>query len=151
MTRSTRLILFVACLIAIGTLGLHSRVAADESPLYGYSAESSRAERQWEEKLRAIPSPDNMREYMRRLSARPHNVGSPYDKDNADWLVSRRFVECCRLAHPRRLRRPVPGSRSAALKLKPAICSSASSAQIGSLQLLFNHGIIVPFHFRSFS
>jgi N-acetylated-alpha-linked acidic dipeptidase len=73
--------------MAIGTLALHSSVTADESPLYGYSAESSRAERQWEEKLRAIPSPDNMREYMRRLSARPHHVGSPYDKDNADWLA----------------------------------------------------------------
>jgi N-acetylated-alpha-linked acidic dipeptidase len=89
LTRSTRFTLFVACLIAIGTVALHSRVAADESPLYGYSAESSRAERQWEEKLRAIPSPDNMREYMRRLSARPHNVGSPYDKDNAEWLATK--------------------------------------------------------------
>jgi N-acetylated-alpha-linked acidic dipeptidase len=25
---------------------------------------------------------------MRRLSARPHHVGSPYDKDNADWLLA---------------------------------------------------------------
>ena len=87
MTGSTRFTLFFACLMVIGTLALHSSVTADESPLYGYSAESSRAERQWEEKLRAIPSPDNMREYMRRLSARPHHVGSPYDKDNADWLA----------------------------------------------------------------
>jgi N-acetylated-alpha-linked acidic dipeptidase len=87
LTGSTRFTLFFACLMAIGTLALHSSVTADESPLYGYSAESSRAERQWEEKLRAIPSPDNMREYMRRLSARPHHVGSPYDKDNADWLA----------------------------------------------------------------
>ena len=89
MTRLTRLTLFAACLIAIGTLALHSRVAADESPLYGYSAESSRAERQWEEKLRAVPSPENMRTYMQRLSARPHHVGSPYDKDNADWLAAK--------------------------------------------------------------
>jgi N-acetylated-alpha-linked acidic dipeptidase len=64
-----------------------SRVAADDQPLYGYSAESSRVERQWEEKLRAIPSPDNLRAYLQRLSARPHNVGSPYDKDNAEWIA----------------------------------------------------------------
>jgi len=89
LNRSTRFILFVAGPIAIGTLTLYSRATADESPLYGYSAESSRAERQWEERLRAIPSPDNMREYMRRLSARPHHVGSPYDKDNADWLAGK--------------------------------------------------------------
>jgi N-acetylated-alpha-linked acidic dipeptidase len=66
-----------------------SRVVADDQPLYGYSAESSRVERQWEEKLRAIPSPDNLRAYLQRLSARPHNVGSPYDKDNAEWIASK--------------------------------------------------------------
>ena len=67
-----------------------SRVTADETPaLYGYSAESSRVERQWEEKMRAIPEPANLRTYMERLTARPHNVGSPYDKDNAEWILSK--------------------------------------------------------------
>jgi N-acetylated-alpha-linked acidic dipeptidase len=68
---------------------LKSRVTADEVPLYGYSTESSRTERQWEEKMRATPDPKNLRAYMERLSARPHNVGSPYDKDNAEWLLSK--------------------------------------------------------------
>lgn len=31
----------------------------------------------------------NLRESMQRLSARPHHVGSPYDKDNAEWLLAR--------------------------------------------------------------
>src|SRR5258708_18701766 len=84
-----RFTLSLACLVFMGALTLYSRATADESPLYGYSAESSRAERQWEEKLRAIPSPENMRAYMQRLSARPHNVGSPHDKDNADWLAAK--------------------------------------------------------------
>ncbi len=44
---------------------------------------------QWEEKFRAIPNPDNLREYMRRLSARPHHVGSAYDKDNAEWILAK--------------------------------------------------------------
>ena len=26
---------------------------------------------------------------MQRLSARPHHVGSPYDKDNAEWIVAK--------------------------------------------------------------
>jgi N-acetylated-alpha-linked acidic dipeptidase len=68
---------------------LKSRVTAEDVPLYGYSAESSRTERQWEEKMRAIPDPKNLRAYMERLSARPHNVGSPYDKDNAEWLLAK--------------------------------------------------------------
>ena len=42
----------------------------------------------WESVLRGIPAPERMREYMQRLSARPHHVGSPYDKDNAQWLLS---------------------------------------------------------------
>jgi N-acetylated-alpha-linked acidic dipeptidase len=70
-------------------LPLKSRVTADETPLYGYSAESSRTERQWEEKMRAIPDPKNLRAYMERLTARPHNVGSPYDKDNAEWILAK--------------------------------------------------------------
>jgi N-acetylated-alpha-linked acidic dipeptidase len=68
---------------------IRSNVAADDVALYGYSAESSRVERQWEEKLRAIPSPENLRAYMQKLSARPHNVGSPYDKDNAEWIAAK--------------------------------------------------------------
>jgi N-acetylated-alpha-linked acidic dipeptidase len=58
------------------------------APLRGYTAEHSAAEVQWEQKFRAIPDADRLRENMRRLSARPHHVGSPYDKDNAEWLVA---------------------------------------------------------------
>jgi len=47
------------------------------------------ADSQWEEKFRAVPDPHNLREYMQRMSARPHHVGSPYDKDNAEWLVAK--------------------------------------------------------------
>jgi N-acetylated-alpha-linked acidic dipeptidase len=87
MHRST---LFASILLAGVTLApIGNHVIADEPALYGYSAESSRAERQWEEKLRAIPSPEKLRAYMQRLSARPHHVGSPYDKDNAEWILAK--------------------------------------------------------------
>jgi N-acetylated-alpha-linked acidic dipeptidase len=56
--------------------------------LRGYTAAHSAAEVQWEQKFRAIPEPGRIRENMRRLSARPHHVGSPYDKDNAEWLLA---------------------------------------------------------------
>src|SRR3954452_24607067 len=42
----------------------------------------------WAEQYRALPQPSAMKESMRRLSARPHHVGSPYDKDNAEWLAA---------------------------------------------------------------
>ena len=45
--------------------------SADPPPLRGYSADSSRVEREWEAKFRAIPDPALLRSYMQRLSARP--------------------------------------------------------------------------------
>src|SRR5947199_4784157 len=62
---------------------------AETGPLRGYSNESARVQREWETKFRAIPEPANLRTYMQRLSARPHHVGSPYDKDNAEWILAR--------------------------------------------------------------
>jgi N-acetylated-alpha-linked acidic dipeptidase len=56
-------------------------------PLLGFSAEGARAERALEARFDAIPSPDSLREHMRRLSARPHHLGSPYGKENADFLA----------------------------------------------------------------
>jgi N-acetylated-alpha-linked acidic dipeptidase len=87
MNRSALLVSFLFAGLSLAPIGSH--VLADEQPLFGYSAESSRAERQWEEKLRAIPSPDNLRAYMQHLSARPHHVGSPYDKENAEWIAAK--------------------------------------------------------------
>ncbi|MGH9558331.1 MAG: transferrin receptor-like dimerization domain-containing protein [Bryobacteraceae bacterium] len=47
------------------------------------------ADSSWEEKFRAIPDAQNLRADMQRLTARPHHVGSPYDKANAEWIVSK--------------------------------------------------------------
>jgi N-acetylated-alpha-linked acidic dipeptidase len=80
----------IAAVLLILLVVLPSPVfAADEAPLTGYSPRSSQTEREWESKFRAIPDPANLREDMRRLSARPHHVGSAYDKDNAEWILSR--------------------------------------------------------------
>src|SRR5882724_5476683 len=87
MNRSAALASLLFAGLSLAPFGNH--VVADEQPLFGYSAESSRTERQWEEKLRAIPSTENLRAYMQRLSAQPHHVGSTYDKNNADWIASK--------------------------------------------------------------
>ncbi len=57
--------------------------------LLGYSAQGAALESEWERKFQAGISADNIRENMQRLSARPHHVGSPYDKDNAEWILAR--------------------------------------------------------------
>ncbi len=80
----------VAAVLLLFTLILPPMaLGAGDTPLVGYSPRASQAEREWEAKFRAIPDPANLREYMRRLSARPHHVGSPYDKDNAEWILAR--------------------------------------------------------------
>ena len=58
------------------------------APLRGYTADHSATEVAWEQKFRALPDPARVRATMQRLSARPHHVGSPYDKDNAEWLLA---------------------------------------------------------------
>src|SRR5581483_3215242 len=75
------------CLILV-SLSISATVADDQS-LAGFSADGARAEHDRETKFRAIPSPQNQRDYMQRLTAHPHHVGSPYDKDNAEWLLAK--------------------------------------------------------------
>jgi len=79
-----RLILFSLLLVLMA-----APLGADEPLLQGFTKSSSAGERQWEQKFRALPSPQFMRDYMQRLSARPHHVGSPYDKANAEWILSK--------------------------------------------------------------
>src|SRR5260370_28821396 len=55
----------------------------------GFTARSAAAEREWEGKFRALPSPDSLRAYMGHLSAGPHQVGSPYDRANAEWILAK--------------------------------------------------------------
>jgi N-acetylated-alpha-linked acidic dipeptidase len=75
------------CLTLLTCLTLPAQ--APSIALRGYSTESGRIERDWETKFRALPSPQNLRDYMQRMAAHPHHVGSPYDKDNAEWILSK--------------------------------------------------------------
>jgi len=67
-------------------------IPQEPAPLAGFTADSARAERDWETRFRAIPDAALMRSYMERLTVRPHHVGSPYDRDNAEWLLEK-FLE----------------------------------------------------------
>ena len=80
---------FAALLLICALSASPLTLAADEVSFVGYAPRSSQTERDWESKFREIPDPANLREYMKRMSARPHHVGSPYDKDNAEWILAR--------------------------------------------------------------
>jgi N-acetylated-alpha-linked acidic dipeptidase len=80
--------LFLAAILGlVVALGPGSRaLAGDAAPLYGFSPTNSESQLKLEASFRAIPDPDNLRQYMQRLTAHPHHLGSPYDKENAEWI-----------------------------------------------------------------
>lgn len=52
----------------------------------GFSATAQSVQRDWETRFQGIPDPARQREYLRRLGARPHHVGSPYQRQNAEYM-----------------------------------------------------------------
>lgn len=87
--RSSLSCILILTLVQYSSAQQGSPAANTPRTLFGYTTESSRDERQWEQKFREIPAPDQVRENMRRLSAYPHHVGSAYDKDNAEWMLAK--------------------------------------------------------------
>jgi N-acetylated-alpha-linked acidic dipeptidase len=55
--------------------------------LLGFSAESSGTQREQEKKFDSYLQAGNLHDWLKRLSARPHHLGSPYDKENAEFIA----------------------------------------------------------------
>ena len=47
------------------------------------------AQRALEARFDALIRKDNLRDWMSRLAARPHHLGSAYDKDNVEWMAAK--------------------------------------------------------------
>jgi len=86
---ATYILLFTFTHLAAAQSASAPGAAAAPAQLLGYTVQSSATERDWEKKFQDGIVPANIRENMRRLSAWPHHVGSPYDKDNAEWILAR--------------------------------------------------------------
>jgi N-acetylated-alpha-linked acidic dipeptidase len=74
--------------LLISTTGLALAPTPVDAPLLGFFPQSIQAQRDLEARFKTMPDPSHMKEAMRRLSARPHHVGSPYDRDNAEWILN---------------------------------------------------------------
>ncbi|HEU4748064.1 MAG TPA: M28 family metallopeptidase [Gemmatimonadaceae bacterium] len=74
----------ISLILAAATLAFTPQQVAPE--LRGFLPRSAQVQRDLEARFRAIPDPARMREAMRVLSARPHHVGSPYGRANAEWI-----------------------------------------------------------------
>ncbi|HEX8774167.1 MAG TPA: transferrin receptor-like dimerization domain-containing protein [Pyrinomonadaceae bacterium] len=58
-----------------------------ERQLLGFDSTSTRRQLALEARFDALLKKENLRDWMQRMSARPHHVGSPYDKENAEFIA----------------------------------------------------------------
>jgi N-acetylated-alpha-linked acidic dipeptidase len=63
-----------------------STLSFSQKSVLGYSKESGEAQLKAEEKFDSYLSTKNVDDWIKRLSARPHHVGSPYGKANAEYM-----------------------------------------------------------------
>src|SRR5205085_7370190 len=59
-----------------------------EKPLFGFTSESAQQQRALESDFDAKLNPQHLHDWMQRLTARPHHLGSAYDKANAEFIAS---------------------------------------------------------------
>ena len=66
-------------------LAVHLQAA--EAPIRGFPPEALKAQHETERKLRAIPEPERLRTYMKRMAAKPHHAGSKGSQQVADYAL----------------------------------------------------------------
>src|SRR5207302_10958074 len=58
-----------------------------QKSLLGFSSEGAVQERALEMRFDSLLNRDHLRQWMKRLTARPHHLGSAYDKENAEFIA----------------------------------------------------------------
>lgn len=84
MIRFWRPTLAITLLLSL-TAAMYSQT---QQGFMGFSRESSSRQADLEKRFDSNLKTDNLRDWLKRLSARPHHVGSPYDKENAEFMAS---------------------------------------------------------------
>jgi N-acetylated-alpha-linked acidic dipeptidase len=78
--------LAIICLSA-AMITAQTTSGSQQKTLLGFDREGSDRQRAIEKQFDSLLKKENLREWMKRLSARPHHLGSPYGKDNADFIA----------------------------------------------------------------
>ncbi|HLH31302.1 MAG TPA: folate hydrolase, partial [Terriglobia bacterium] len=73
--------------ILLSTSLLTAQKNGPPPPLLGFDTDGTNRERGLEQQFDANIKKDDLRDWMKRLSAHPHHLGSAYDKDNADFIA----------------------------------------------------------------
>lgn len=80
-TRSVSRIIILVVIFAMLAINLSFAARTTQA-----QSNAQRSAVDWEEKYRALPRTDLLRDYMKVLSAEPHNIGSLASKRNAEWI-----------------------------------------------------------------
>ena len=60
----------------------------NDAPMLGFGAEHAARQRALEAQFDGALKREDLRDWMKRLTARPHHIGSSYDKENADFIAA---------------------------------------------------------------
>ena len=82
-----RYTLLLAAGLLAGLAAPAQTTPTEPKPLLGFSAATAATQYELEARFDAQLKADNLRQWMKRMAARPHHVGSPYDKDNAEFMA----------------------------------------------------------------
>ena len=87
--RLSRFVVVLVLLFALlSPIAAQTGSASSDRPLLGFNPASTAAQRALEARFDATLNPSDLRAWMKRLSARPHHLGSPYGKENAEFIAS---------------------------------------------------------------
>jgi len=136
-------------LLSVLTAGvLLSAAPPDEKPLLGFGNAGAESQRALEATLDTLVLKEHLRDTLKRLAARPHHLGSAYDKDNADFIAAQfkswgyeSVIEEFQVLFPtpktRLLELLSPEPFKAALA-EPALAEDATSGQTGEQLPVYN-------------
>jgi N-acetylated-alpha-linked acidic dipeptidase len=89
LLRLSRIVVVIVLMFAfLSPLAAQTVPVANDRPLLGFDRASSAAQRALEVRFDATLTANDLRTWMKRLSARPHHLGSPYGKENADFIAA---------------------------------------------------------------
>ncbi len=72
----------------LGLATLTWAASTNELLMLGFDRDGSARQATLESQFDTTLRRENLREWMKRLSARPHHLGSPYDKENAEFMAA---------------------------------------------------------------
>lgn len=78
---------FRAALALIAAISSFSSSFA-QAPMLGFPSSAATSQRALEARFDAALRAENLRDWNKRLSARPHHLGSAYNKENADFIAA---------------------------------------------------------------